>query len=149
MKIVLSRFTNLHNKSTMGLLFIDGEFQCYTLENPFRFAKMPGDSRIPEGEYKVQKRKVLSPMTKRYRDQFPYFDYHLELQDVPEFQFIYFHIGNTAPNTDGCVLVGETSDFVREFVGRSGPAFEKMYKKISAALEAGQEVTCTIQAIRP
>src|SRR5690554_3792078 len=108
MKIKILRYVNHHNKSTMGLLFIDGEFQCYTLENPFRFAKMDGVSRIDEGTYQLKKREVLSGLTQRYRDRYKFFDWHLELQDVPEFQYVYLHVGNQRTNTDGCILVGET-----------------------------------------
>lgn len=149
MNLKLIRYVNHHNKSTMGILYIDGEFQCYTLENPFRFTKMDTESRVPEGTYALKKREELSPMTERYRSKYPWFDYHIEVQDVPDFEYIYFHVGNQRRNTDGCILVGETADAGNQFIGKSVNAFERLYKRISEAFDSKEEVTLTIESLTP
>lgn len=148
MRLDLVRYITHHSTSTLGMLFLEDDFQCYTLENPFRFAKMEGESCIPEGEYRIKKREVLSKMTKKYRQKYKFFDWHLELQDVPDFQYIYLHVGNQRTATDGCILVGETQDYVNKFIGRSTQAYEKLYKAISEALDNEEEVTIKVQYLR-
>ena len=69
----------------------------------------------------------------------------LELQDVPNFEFILVHSGNTDESTAGCYLVGNTQqdlDVSKDgFIGSSRVAYEKMYPKVRDALVAGEKVT--------
>jgi hypothetical protein len=69
----------------------------------------------------------------------------LELQDVPNFQYILIHTGNTDEHTAGCLLVGETQQDLDKgkdgFVGGSGDAYKKLYPKVRDALLAGEKVT--------
>ena len=65
MEILLLRYSD-DGDSTMGLLFIDGKFECHTLEDEHRDVKKPGETRIPEGKYKVNFRNERTPLTKKY-----------------------------------------------------------------------------------
>jgi len=69
----------------------------------------------------------------------------LWLQDVPNFQWILIHTGNTDSHTAGCLLVGETQQDLDKgkdgFVGGSGDAYKKMYPKVANALISGEKVT--------
>jgi len=85
------------DKSTIGKLFIQGEMFCDTLENPWK-NNVRNISCIPEGEYKVRLRLPRESATRDYL--------HLLVQDVPDRSYILFHIGNTAKDTSGCILVG-------------------------------------------
>ena len=85
------------DKSTIGKLFIQGEMFCDTLENPWK-NNVRNISCIPEGEYKVRLRLARESATRDYL--------HLLVQDVPDRSYILFHIGNTAKDTSGCILVG-------------------------------------------
>ena len=83
--------------STNGLVFIDNSFECYSLEDQVREgAKVMGETAIPLGSYEIKFRTVGgfdSKYKKRYGSE-----WHvgmLELQDVPEFEFILIHPGNT------------------------------------------------------
>jgi hypothetical protein len=128
----LYRF-NDNGKSTLGLLFVNGRFRCYTLEDEARSEKVKGETRIPAGTYPLGYRNVESPLTKRYRSKHDFFDFHLHIQDVPGFDFVYIHIGNTDKNSDGCVLVGDSVDnnAIKDgFLGSSTPAFKRLYKEI-------------------
>ena len=78
MKLELKRFSS-QSDTTLGLLFVDGEFECFTLEDEYREEKVKGETRIPAGTYKVEKREVLSGLTKKYRSKYPWFDYHFML----------------------------------------------------------------------
>lgn len=149
MKLLLKRYSS-SDQSTLGLLFIDGVFSCYTLEDPYREKKVHGATRIPEGTYKILFRKTLSPKTIDYRDRFPWFTWHLELLDVDGFQYIYIHIGNTIEDTDGCILVGSKANNNKMedgFISDSAIAFSKIYNIISEVLYAGEEVEIEIQNI--
>ena len=84
-------------ESTIGRLFINGESFCDTLENPY-INNERNISCIPEGQYKVRLRLPRESATRDYL--------HLLVQDVPNRSYILFHIGNTAKDTSGCILVG-------------------------------------------
>jgi hypothetical protein len=134
--------------STIGMLFfgpIGFNPQCFIIEDEFRAVKVKGETRIPSGKYQIKKRKVKSPMTLKYREIYPFFDYHLELQNVPNFKFVYIHHGNKESNTDGCLLCNYNAMFLDggtiEFAGgRSRDAFEVVYKKITSWLDDGIDV---------
>ena len=92
--IIRDTFTK---ESTIGKLFINGESFCDTLENPY-INNERNISCIPEGQYKVRLRLARESATRDYL--------HLLVQDVPNRSYILFHIGNTAKDTSGCILVG-------------------------------------------
>lgn len=81
---------------TIGKLYIDGAYFCDTLEDTVRNGqKIAGKTAIPAGIYKV--RKTMSPRFKRILP---------EILNVPNFTGVRIHEGNTAKDTDGCLLVG-------------------------------------------
>lgn len=82
---------------TIGKLYIDGHYFCDTLEDTIRPAnkKIAGKTAIPAGNYKVIK--SYSP---RFKKILP------EILNVPNFTGVRIHAGNTAKDTDGCVLLG-------------------------------------------
>ena len=84
-------------ESTIGRLFINGESFCDTLENPW-LDNQRNISCIPEGDYNVRLRLPRESATRDYL--------HLLVQDVPNRSYILFHIGNTAKDTSGCILLG-------------------------------------------
>jgi len=135
MKLRLIRYSD-NGKSTLGLLFVDGVFFNYCLEDEYREKKIKGKTRIPHGTYTVEKYKVLTPKTKAYRAKHNWFDYHYMLLDVPNFKNIYIHKGNEERHTDGCLIVAHTSNNNQigpGFVGNSTKAFERLYSKLNGA----------------
>lgn len=80
---------------TIGRLYIDGAYFCDTLEDTVREKKIAGITAIPAGEYKVKK--TYSP---RFKKTLP------EILNVPDFTGVRIHTGNTAKDTDGCILLG-------------------------------------------
>ena len=143
MEIKLARF-NTDKSSTQGLFFIDGCFECFTLEDGFNFIKVKGKTRIPEGRYEIDKLRLLTPLTKSYRNRFDWFDYHLEIKNVPRYSNIYIHVGNTDDDTDGCVLVGDQAindpNNIKTTILSSVQAFKRIYSIISDALDDDQDV---------
>lgn len=92
MKLTLRRLVERHD-ATLGVLFFDDTPRLVTLELPWRDNDR-NVSRIPPGEYEIAA--TLSPR----------FGRTWEIKDVPNRSAILFHAGNTANDTQGCVLVG-------------------------------------------
>ena len=106
-------------ESTIGKLFINGESFCDTLENPY-INNERNVSCIPEGQYKVRLRLPRESATRDYL--------HLLVQDVPNRSYILFHIGNTAKDTSGCILVGNGRQ--QDVVENSRLAMDLLIKEI-------------------
>lgn len=130
--------------ATIGTLLVDGSFQGFTLEDIKRDTKVMGQTRIPAGTYKILQRKVVSGKTKQYQDKYPWFKWHLELQNVPNFENIYIHIGNSPKDTDGCILTAATASWNEPFIGSSTDTFKRIYLLVTEALESGEEVTIDV-----
>lgn len=141
MKLRVERFSP-EEDDTIGKLFINEEFQCFTLEDEIRAEKVKGETCIPSGKYKIKFREVLSGLTQSYRKRFPWFTWHLEVQNVPGFKYIYIHAGNTEDHSDGCLLLGKRIGSLegKRAVLDSAVAFREVYEIISAVLEAGEDV---------
>lgn len=138
MKITVERFTS-DAETTLSTVFVDGKFACFGLEDEYRTEKVAGETRIPAGTYKVGLRNV-GGMTARYADRYP--DIHrgmLHILDVPNFQWIYVHVGNRDEHTAGCLLVG-TGAMARQSamsVQASVEAYKAFYSRVADAAESG------------
>jgi hypothetical protein len=129
---------------TDGLLFINKKFECYTLEDEFREVKVKGETRIPDGTYKVELR-TEGGFHQKYLKKYGA-DFHkgmLWVKNVPGFEYILIHVGNDDSDTAGCLLVGSTSDKDKSFIGASGNAYKSLYPKVLKALLQNEEVTIT------
>lgn len=98
MKLTLKRIF-LGTDYTIGKLYIDGEYFCDTLEDTVRDEKIPGETAIPCGIYDV-----VVNMSNKFKRKLPL------LLNVPNFTGIRIHRGNTAKDTEGCILVGENRE---------------------------------------
>ena len=127
MKLTLQRDT-FTDKSTTGTLYLDGQQFCWTLELPNKDG-LPG-SCIPQGTYPV-----TAQMSPRFGRSMPH------VQDIPNRSHILIHWGNTAEDTEGCVLIGGTRD--TDFIGNSRQIFDDFWQKFMPALSGGT-VTLTV-----
>tara|TARA_R110000851_G_scaffold54933_1_gene129287 strand:- start:152 stop:604 length:453 start_codon:yes stop_codon:yes gene_type:complete len=114
--IIRNIFTDV---STIGNLYLNGEWLCDTLENPYLDNKR-NISCIPEGEYPVRIRLPRESATRDYM--------HLLVKGVPNRDYILFHIGNSAKDTRGCILVGIGTE--QDFVKNSTLAMGLLMKEI-------------------
>lgn len=105
--------------STIGKLFVNGEEFCNTLELTWQ-DNQRRISCIPAGEYKVRVRLARESGSRDY--------IHLLIQDVPNRDYVLFHRGNTAKDSSGCVLVGQSRK--QDFVGNSRLAMDLLMKEI-------------------
>lgn len=131
--------------STLGALWLDKhQPACFIIEDEYRAVKVMGETRIDAGRYEIKKRvmpeNALSGKTKAYRGYYDWFDFHLELQDVPRHKYVYIHHGNLEKDTDACLLTNYSGNMLEAETyeysgGRSRVAFEMVYKKIEKMLE--------------
>lgn len=119
MQIQVFRKT-LSARSTIGELHIDGQFECFTLEDAVRPVKIKGLTAIPTGSYEV-----IINFSARFKRPLPL------LLNVPNFDGVRIHAGNTDADTEGCLLVGQTQ--AADFIGKSRPAFDALFAKLQAA----------------
>lgn len=117
---------------TIGRLEINGKFFCHTLEDAVREQKIAGKTAIPAGTYQVIVNR--SPRIKR--------DLPL-LLDVPDFEGIRIHRGNTAKDTSGCILVGINSK--KGMVLESTKYEIELTKILKKALQNGDTITIEIK----
>ena len=150
MNLEVLRFSS-EEDSTSGLLFdiTDGKrkFLAYTLEDEYREEKEMHETRIPAGTYNITLRTVGGFHT-RYTEK--YGDMHkgmLWVRDVPGFEYILIHTGNTDEHTSGCLLLGDsqTNNQIKEdgFIGSSVQAYKRVYPPIAKVLEDGGVVNIT------
>jgi hypothetical protein len=138
--------------STSGLLFeVDNgkrTFLCYTLEDEQRDVKVWGETRIPAGTYKLKLREE-GGFHNRYLNKYgtPFHKGMIWVQDVPGFEWILWHTGNTDEHTAGCLILGNTQTNNRiakdGFVGSSVDAYKFVYPRVAAAIESGLDVEVT------
>lgn len=120
------------DKRTHGDLYMDGQWCAVTMEDPVRDEKIPGETAIPAGKYKV----IMSD-SPRFKRRLPL------LLNVPQFSGVRIHSGNDHTETDGCLLVGQrrSSDRILD----SKAALEDLVTEIEAAIQGGEEVFITIE----
>ena len=127
------------------------KFLAYTLEDEYREEKKYGETRIHNGTYKLGLRKE-GGYNAKYSKRFS--DIHigmLHVLDVPNFEYILIHCGNTDEHTAGCLLVGdsqENNQITKDgFIGKSTQAYKRIYPRIAEAIERGEEVTIKYKTI--
>ena len=152
MRLELYRYSS-QKDSTLGLLFLVNDetnhkdFLCFTLEDEKRETKVYGETRIPEGTYKIEYRKEGGYHNK-YSKRFP--DIHrgmLQLMDVPFFEYILIHCGNSDDDTDGCLLVGNviSQNITKDgFLGQSTDCYKRIYPIICDVLDSQKHLSIKI-----
>jgi len=111
--------------ATLGVLFLDQVFECFCVEDEIREVpgqaveawKVPGRTAIPQGRYHI-----ALTHSQRFGRVLPLLD------AVPGFTGIRIHPGNTAADTEGCILpgVGRNSSGVTGSRLAFGRLFERL-----------------------
>lgn len=125
---------------TIGKLFIDGKFSCYTLEDAVR--ELPD---VPVGEWKIAGRTAIPcgtypvniTMSNRFKKMMPL------LGNVQGFTGVRIHAGNTSADTEGCILLGDVRFMT--YIGASRIAVDRVQGMIQKAIKSGDQVFITIQ----
>ena len=144
MKLEVLRF-NSADDFTNGILFDVSnnkrKFLCYTLEDQAQTTKVFGETRIPANTYNLSLRKEGGFHTRYSKKMGATHRGMIHVDDVPNFKYILWHIGNDDDDTAGCLLLGKTS--ADNFIGASTDAYKAVYPSIAAAIETGEKVTVT------
>lgn len=128
---VLTRDT-LNQRVTLGELFIGRHHICWTCEDPEREVKVMHETCIPRGRYQIKR-----TFSNRFQHVMPL------LLDVPGFDGIRIHPGNTVADTSGCILPG----MVRRDngVGESQLAYREVLKWLDAIDHQGHQAWIDIK----
>ena len=123
------------NEATLSKISVDGQFFCYGVEDEYRAVKVPGETRIPAGSYKVTLR-TWGGFHERYSKSRRFRSFHegmLWVRDVPGFEDILIHVGNSERDTAGCLCVGLGRDETKMIVTNSTEAYIRLYQKVLPA----------------
>ena len=134
MKLTLIRQPSVGG-TTIGEILLDGKHICYTLEDQIRPTgqKVYAQTAIPAGTYQV-----IITMSPRFKRRLPL------LLNVPGFDGIRIHAGNTKENTEGCILPGTGVSANRQSITESRKAFTILFAMIEQALKTSIPVTIEI-----
>ena len=150
MQLTLVR-TDRQPNYTIGSLFINGEFFCYTLEDTDRYLtsdmslediqskKIYGKTAIPKGVYFID----MNTVSTKFKDRLwakPYDGKLPRLLNVPGYEGILIHVGNTVEDTSGCILVG--TEYSDGFLRNSATAFTSL---MSVLTNTKEPIIITIQ----
>lgn len=140
MKLTLKRIA-LKPTYTIGKLYIDGVYFCDTLEDAVREKKIPNITAIPYGTYKVTLR-VRSPRFST-KAAFNWCSGYLpRLINVPNFDGILIHSGNSARDSSGCILVGRNTTVGH--LSESMTTLKKLYPILKKAEHVGDSISIEI-----
>jgi hypothetical protein len=150
MKVLIKRFAD-NGDTTLGALYINGIFKCFTVEDEERKgAKVQHETRVPNGIYNIGLR-TEGGFHEKFKVKFPAFhkgmlciynapDWKI-VNDGKTFQFILIHTGNTDEHTSGCLLLNYGVDG-KKFIGSdSVGAYSDVYPIILKALQNKESVS--------
>lgn len=128
------------DESTVGRLYIDGAFECFTLEDTcretdgktFPSCKIQDETAIPRGTYQV-----IIDFSDHFHRELPH------ILEVPCYSGVRIHAGNSAKDTEGCLLVGRTRNV--NWIGQSQAAFHDLMDKLEQAYNHCEQVFITIE----
>lgn len=123
------------------------QWLCASMEDGHKDVKVKGKTRIPAGTYKIKLRNE-GTLTQKYTQKFP--DIHkgmLWIQNVPGFEYIYIHLGNTSQDSEGCILVGNSINYDTGFQGDSVAAYRSLYTLLANEILTEGDVEITIEDV--
>jgi len=116
-KVIRDTFTE---DSTIGKMYINDKYHCYTLEDKVREVKVQNVTAIPKGRYEV-----IVNFSNRFQQLMPL------LLNVPNFEGVRIHWGNYSKDTEGCILVGSSKAV--NMVGNSRAQYTKLMAELKKA----------------
>lgn len=134
--IFVKRFAST-DKGTLGILSF-GPLLLAQLEDPHHQDKIPGDTRIPAGRYRLTLQKT-GRLHNAY-SKYPWYRGMLLLNGVPNFSGVMIHSGNTKSDTRGCPLVGVEIDLDSFSILKSRIAMERLYTLAYQMMDQGAKV---------
>ena len=126
--------------STLSEIYLDGNLVCYGLEDSVRDRKIKGSTAIPAGRYRLGVNNY-GGMNSRYKKAYP--NMHrgmIEIMHIPDYSYVYIHVGNNFSHTAGCLLVGKSfvyddKDYILQ---QSVKAYKMLYPLLIEAVMRGE-----------
>lgn len=121
-------------KSTIGELTLEGKHQCYILEDKTRKPdekKVFGKTAIPYGRYQI-----IITQSAKFKRLLPL------LVNVPGYEGIRIHKGNSDLDSEGCLIVGSSK--AKDWVSGSKDAFDVIFPQLQKQLAEGSKIFVTI-----
>jgi hypothetical protein len=150
-KFILRRLLETAN-ATLGQLEVPEAVLCCTLEDLNNVPKIPNWTRIPAGEYPLAL-VAQSGFNYKYQRRFAELGgarWHpgiVSIENVPGFDLIRMHMGNTHEDTAGCVLLGgHTSGMNGGYLHNSRKTYVRVYPILRDAISEGG---ATLEVIDP
>jgi len=122
--------------ATIGRFSFQGVPICWSLEDVHRDVKIAGETRIPEGHYRLSKI-TAGRYYQAYNDRWNH-QYAIGVEGVPGFTHIRIHTGNKPEHTEGCILTG-TSVLSDDTLSNSRGAYQLLYQEIKKQFDQGNE----------
>lgn len=120
------------NNSTLSEIYVDDVLIGYGLEDAVRELKIKGETAIPAGLYPLALN-TYGAMNARYKRKFPALHQGMvEIKEIPNYSYVYIHIGNHIGDTAGCLLMGESWELIEGDyeLRRSKKAYLALYQKL-------------------
>lgn len=153
MEIIVKRIA-LKDDYTIGKMYVDGVYLCDTLEDKVRDYNKDGDLKdaneqkvygktaIPYGRYEI----AIDVVSPKYAQRASYIwcgGYLPRLLNVPHFDGILIHAGNSAESSAGCLLVGENK--IKGRLVNSMATLKKLYAILKSADAKDEQIWITIE----
>lgn len=130
MNFRLKRF-HFGENFTIGNLLLDNTKICFTLEDKVREVdgvpveqwKIPHQTAIPKGIYQLTL--TFSP---KFGKVMPL------INNVPGYEGVRIHTGNSDADTEGCILLGNSWDGKSDWIVGSKVAFNKLFPMLTGAM---------------
>lgn len=132
MNLTVKRFL-FENDTTLGMLLVNGVFEAWTTEDIPRAVKIKNETAIPLGTYRIE----LTDKN-RWGKVMPH------ILNVPQFEGIYIHAGNTKEDTSGCLLIADTLVSPSRNAG-SKIAFDRLMGKLRTAWDGKEDIIIQIE----
>lgn len=140
MKLTVKRIRQ-GNNSTLSEIYLNEKFFCYGLEDLVRDEKIRGATAIPAGTYSLRLN-TYGAMNARYKRRFPAMHRGMiEISNIPNFSYVYIHIGNNFGDTAGCLLVGDSYRYDDDgdyILLKSAKAYRRVYAMLVDAVAEGE-----------
>lgn len=162
---IIVKLLKENSDSTTSEVFLDGVKSFYSIEDEAREVKIKGETRVPSGVRNLALRfspkfsneylanpdgsfQIVRAKTASNEQKVTWKPHQLIwVKDVPDFEYVLVHWGNTDDDTDGCLVIGMSIGKVGEqdAVLQSRACYEKYYPLIAKEVEKG---TSTIEYVR-
>lgn len=128
----------LDNKSFNGCPYILEDAVREIPNKSVRAWKVKNETAIPVGTYEVEK---------TFSQRFGKMVY--QLMNVPGFEGVRIHSGNTSHDTEGCLIIGKERDEKNGEVSGSRVAKDALERVLDAAVARGEKIYWTVEGMKP